>query len=231
MYRTKWFLSLALVVLLLPAAADAQRICFSFASETNFNGPNFWGIPGNFLLDGAPFNPDGTVDLRMLVQPFCDFGAVVAHPVIMRLKSEHWAYMQNPFVLGNTVHDWALRGQVVFIDAVTGGLFLQIDFHGALLTSWSPTAVNMGQTATLQDSEKSDPNILFTPGPELLNIMAAAGFPANLLNFGEDFAFTLTNIRDPGGPAPVLVPLDPATGDWLREWLADGSFSATAGRI
>lgn len=231
MSRTKWFLALALVALLLPATADAQRICFSFASETNPDGPIFYAPPPTMLFDGAPFNADGVVNLRMLVQPFCDVGPVNVRPVHMFVQSDQWAYMQAPFVFGNTVHNWALRGQVIFIDAITGALFLQIDFHGALLTSWSPSPTDMGQTATLQSSEKADPNILFTPGPELNNIMAAAGFPPNLLSVGEDFAFTLTNISLPGGPSPFLVPLDPFIGHWLTDWIADGSFSATAGQM
>lgn len=229
MHRSKWFLALVVVLLLIPTAADAQRICFSFASETNVDGPNFYGIPGITLLDGAPFNPDGLVNVRMLIQPFCDGGPLFVRPVNMFIDSIHWSYMQAPFV-GNIKHNWALRGSVVFIDGVTGALFLQIDFETALLTSWSPFVANMGQTATLQDSEGTDPNIRFTPGPELNNIMAMAGFPPNMLHRNEDFAFTLTNIREVGGSAPFFVPLDPATGEWLKEWLADGSFSATAGK-
>jgi hypothetical protein len=231
MSRSKWFHAfalLAILALLAPAAADAQRICFSFASENNVDGPNFHGQPLNFLFDGGPFNVDGRVNPRILVQPFCDVGGVFSRPVIMRINSQHWAYIQAPFVAGNWVHDWALKGQIVFIDAITGGLFLQIDFSSALLTPWSTGNTFMGTTATLQDSERTDPNIVFTPGPELLNIMAAAGFPAGNLNFCEDFAFTLTNIHKIGGTAPFFPPLD-AAGNWLADWLADGSFSATAG--
>lgn len=231
MSRSKWFHAfalLAVLALLAPAAADAQRICFSFASETNTDGPNFHGLPPNNLLDGAAFNPDGRVNLRMLIQPFCDGGPLFGRAVDLKMQSQHWAYLPVPFVAGNTAHEWALKGQIVFIDAATGGLFLQIDFSSALLTSWSPANGAMGATATLQDSERTDPNILFTPGPELINIMAIAGFPPGNLNFGEDFAFTLTNIHPIGGPGPFFPPLDPA-GNWLVDWLADGSFSATAG--
>ena len=184
-------------------------------------------MQANLLFDGGPFNVDGIVNPRMLVQPFCDVGPIFTRPVIMRLNSLHWAYVPTPF-LGNTIHNWALKGTVFFIHAPTNTLFLQIDFNQALLTSWSPAAGAVGATATLQDSERTDPNILFTPGPELLNIMAIAGFPAGNLNFGEDFAFTLTNIHPIGGPGPFFPPLDPA-GNWMIDWLADGSFSATAG--
>lgn len=228
----RWILKtlvvVAVIALLIPVAADAQRICFSFASEDNPDGPNFLGFPPNALMDGGPMNADGVVNVIMQVQPFCDFGPISARRVEMFISSKHWAYMQNPFTFGNTVHNWAFEGTIVFWDPAAGAVFLQIDFFNALLTGWSPSPTDLLSTATWQSSEPTDPNILFTPGPELQNIMAAAGFPPNLLSVGEDFAFTLTNIRDTGTNW-TPIPIDPATGDFLIDWMADGSFSATAG--
>lgn len=119
---------------------------------------------------------------------------------------------------------------MVFFD-LQGNLFLEIFFGNALLTSWSPLQFNMGPTATIQDSELVDEGIVFNPGEELIKILEESGFPVELLGVGEEFAFTLTNFRnqDQEPPAPFLPPLSDGGGQWLEEWMADGSFSATAG--
>jgi hypothetical protein len=227
---TKVCVVLALVALLVPATVDAQRICFSFASETNPIGPNFLGIAGGApsLMDAGPLNPTGVVSVTMLTQPFCDFGPVTATPVDVFIEAYHWAAVQNPFVAGNFVNNWAYKGRIVFWDTTINAPFLQISFETSLLTAWSPSPTDITSTATWQDSFWTDPGIQFVSGPGLDNIMISAGFPPNLINHQPDFAFTLTNIRDLGFNV-VPIPFDPGTGDYFLDWAADGSFSATAG--
>lgn len=212
----------------LPSTVQAQQICFSMAAETNEDGPQLYGIPNVFINEAAAFSADGEVDGVLLVQPFCDSGSVVQRKVEVFYGSEAWNYLQQPFSWGMRIHNWSNRGYLIFWDRATNDRLLTIEFNNALLTSWSPSAQNMGKTATWQVSERVDPNMTFTAGPALVNIMAAAGFPANQLHFNEQAALTLTNLRDAGGHS-FFAPLDPVTGEWLKEWLADSSFSAVAG--
>lgn len=222
-------LSALLLALLIPASADAQRVCFSFASEDNVDGPNFDGVPGNLLTDGAALNPDGRVQVRLLIQPFCDGGPVFVRNLYLTVQTHHTMYMVNAFG-PNWVHNWNREGSVIFTNPSTGAVFLQFDSWKLLMTSWSPFNGRMGQTATLQANDGADPMIMTTSSPELDNILLSAGFSPNLLHTGQQFAFTITNIRKVGaGGSPFNPALDPVTGDWFSQWEADGSFSAATG--
>lgn len=214
--------ALAAVALLVPAQAEAQRICFSFASDSNADGPTFLATPLNLLNDASAVDPSGAVVVNLLIQPFCNVGPLSVVPVEMLFVAELGPYGPLAF-LGNSSNNWGARGMVQFID-LAGTLVLEIHFDLALLTSWSVGPNILGPTAVLQDSEFLDPNIVFLPGPVLSNIMAAAGFPPGQLGIGENFAFTLTNIQPPVG-----VPLGPI-GEFNVPWVAEGSFSASAGQ-
>jgi hypothetical protein len=229
MPRIDWKPILVLLVLLLPTSAEAQRVCFSFASEGNVDGPNFFAVPPNLLQDGTPVNPDGRVQVRLLIQPFCDGGPVFSRNLYMLFEAKHYNYQQAPFT-GMWDHDWALEGRLVFVDPGTGAQFFAASFNRVLMTSWSPANAIMGKTATLQVSERTDPNMQFFSSPDLDAILVGAGYNPALLHVDEQFAFTITNIRRAGGGGPFFPPLNPANGDWLDKWEADGSFSAAAGQ-
>jgi hypothetical protein len=222
-------LVLLVVAVLAPVSAQAQRVCFSFASDDNSDGPTFFGVPPFSVFDGSLVDPSGSVDVRLLIQPFCNSGPLFSRKVQMLYRTEIGPYQAFPF-LGGFADTWNAGGLVRFIDGATGTVFLDIVFNRALMTSWSTAPNLLGPTATVQDSEDLDPNIRFIAGPELLAILGAAGYPAALLDFGEDFAFTMTNIREPGaGGGAAVVPVNPATGELLDKWVAEGSFSAAAG--
>ncbi|GAB4200172.1 MAG: hypothetical protein Tsb002_36190 [Wenzhouxiangellaceae bacterium] len=227
MKSTRLLAALFLLVLLLPAQAFAQRICFSAASENrNTDGPTFFAVPPSTLFDGGAVDASGRVELNLFIQPFCNSGGpLFVRRTYLVYESKAFAYTVTPFTA--TVLNWAHEGRFVFVDIATNTSVLEASFSNSLLTSWTDTASRLGSTLTLQDSERVDPNIFFNAGPELLNIMASAGFPPNLLHFGEDFAFTLTNIREPGG-APTGIAVSNA-GEYSDKWQAEGSFSATAG--
>lgn len=229
MILRKFLLVLLVVAVLAPATAEAQRVCFSFASDRNSDGPTFFGQPPVNVRDGSPVDPSGSVVVELWVQPFCNSGPLFSRKVQVLYRTEIGPYQPFPF-LGGFANTWNAEGLVRFIDLATSSVFLDIEFHRGLMTSWSTAPDLLGPTATVQDSEDLDPNIQFIAGPELLAILAAAGYPAGLLDVGEDFAFTMTNIREPGpGGAAAVVPIVVATGELLDRWVAEGSFSAAAG--
>lgn len=216
-----------LSLLLLPGTAEAQRVCFSFASETNDDGPNFYAQVPNLITDGSFWNGDGLVQAELLIQPFCDAGPVIGRKVYVKFFGRHYDFQQN-FFAGAFAQDWAMRGGIVFVDLDTGDALLEIYYEEALLTSWSPDNPVIGHTLTLQDSEAVDRHLKFVSSPDLDALLAAEGFPPALLDRGEQFTFTLSNVRRPGGVSPFFPNIN-AVGDWFDEWVADGSFSAAAG--
>ncbi|GAB4200175.1 MAG: hypothetical protein Tsb002_36200 [Wenzhouxiangellaceae bacterium] len=220
---------LTFIALLLPSLAQAQRVCFSTASE-NFNadGPTFFAFPAMGLMDGGPVDRNGVVEFNLYIQPYCNnAGPVIVRRTQFFYNSDGYNYIVTPFN-GNFVQNWAHKGGFAFIDTATGSPLLDVRFSNALLTSWTDRPFLLGSTLTLQDSERVDPNITFIAGEVLHEILQSADFPVELINYGEDFAFTLTNVREPGG-GPIIVDVSDA-GEYFTEWIAEGSFSATAGR-
>lgn len=213
---------LALVLAAVPAAA----VTFSFASDDNDDGPTFRGNSGGSmphdLNEASGLSLDGTVDVALKVDKNGD-----AAGGIVVLKSHFYFDGDiSGFTLtargSSWVIQWDVSGSFYFNDAASGGLLLTVSFDNALLTTYSPNLFTLGQTATLQSSDDVDASLDFT---STLLFRSLTGVTNLSLNGSEDFAFTFTNLRDidSGGGLPRID-----HGLFLRNWAAEGSFSAHA---
>jgi hypothetical protein len=208
-------LILCTVFLLLTGAVNlsAQEVTtFSFASDDHHAGSTFQ-MNGNFSFIG-----DGEVFL--LVDKNDDtYGGLVKYQCKFYyycVLSDYYQYNYN----GGYIHVWTARGIVRFhhIDSTTGyPPVLTIEFSKALVSSWSANSDSIGDTMTIQDGERIDPNITFQPYPMLIGI----GVDPSGLVERESFAFTLTDIKG-------NISINPDTGAFLGEWYSEGSFSASA---
>ena len=66
-----------------------------------------------------------------------------------------------------------------------------------------------------------DPNIIIFPA----TIMQGIGVQPFRTDDSEDLAYTFTDIRNSAGVSRVKI--DPATGEFLEDWISEGSFSAS----
>jgi len=219
----------AAALCLLVAAAPAAAVTFSFASDDNHDGPTLRGNSGGSMPDdlneAASFSLDSTVDVDLIVDLNDDAaGGLVTFQAELEVAAAIRSY--SVAARGaNYVQQWDLDGVIAFRHAGTGQLLLTITFDNALFTSLSPSIGSLGETASLQGSEGTDPVIRFRTFPLLQGI----GVNDGAVSASEDFAFTMTRIRrTPGGGLPYLD-----HGLFLSNWISEGSFSAhaTAGFI
>ena len=195
-------------------AKPIDPITFSFASDDFENGPTFTGLPGNAIV--------GKAKLKLYIDLNHDLlGGKVVLKSIFRFKGETYKYQVFPYG-GQWLHTWRVRGGYEFLQAGSGLPIMTSRFHQAVLTSVSPSKYHAGETLTLQDSERVDPNILMVPHKPLL----ALGVGPNDLNYSEDFAFTFTSTK----PVWSLIPLT-STGGFVDKWTSEGSYSAAAIRV
>ncbi|UCD74887.1 MAG: hypothetical protein JSV91_14005 [Phycisphaerales bacterium] len=200
------------VSLLVSTAPADPGISFSFASDTNPDEPTFMGQGFNifdagtvlvdFLVDDNLHEPGGVTEFAGSA---FDFSSTI------------WGF-ESVDVGGYWVHMWFISGEFSF----NGGDLLTTAFSATLVSSLSPDPNTIGPTLTLQGSEATDPYIEFLAGAELNDI----GIYNPDLVAEEAFAFTLTEIRNLDGTG--LPHIDPATGEFLEAWDAEGSYSAFA---
>lgn len=201
-------------------AGAAHADFFSFASDMNPNGPTFSGPPTlppgiGFFTDGQHMNIDHMVMVDLLWDADEDGpGGPVAIPAMFSFRANFNTYNMFP-VAGSFVHAYTANGFADFVDPQTFERILRINFNNALFTSWSNSPGLWGETATLQDHEGTDPNIVFLTGGPL------AGRD---LSMSEDFGFTLTAMETMDGGRVPIAP----DGSILDTWMSEGSFSAHA---
>jgi MYXO-CTERM domain-containing protein len=197
------------------AAADTT---FSFASDSNNDGPTFEGLAPSSIVDGEALDASGDVIVDLLFDANGDLpGGGSSFNSFFNFDADTTDYNVTAFG-GNFIHSWTMSGSFDFVETGTGLTVLTIAFENALLTSFSSSSTALGTTATLQSSEDVDPGLAFTPGNPLI------GLGITDLSANEGFAFTLTNIVSLAGGSVGLTQQGAFVGDWQSE----GSFSAVA---
>lgn len=196
-------------------------VSFSFASDTFHNGPTFKGVGGG----SSTFYSGAQVDL-MVDMNNDDYGGTVTFLSNLELKAE--AYDHQVFNFGNQfLHVWKVYSEMNFkhVNPALNSPILDIGFKEGVLTSWSPSECTLGETMTLQDSQSADLSIYMNANTLLRGI----GVPEVTLYDSKDLAFTFTNVRavDDNGNMEKLVNLD-EKGNFKDDWIAEGSFSASA---
>lgn len=219
-------LALATMLALALAPVPASAVTFSFASDDNDDGPTFVGNSGGSMPDdineASAFTLDGVVNVDLMVDVNEDAaGGVTVFNARLFFAGRISNYGLQARGAG-WVHSWDVDGELLFVDAVTGQPILAVVFDFGLLTTASSNIVALGDTATLQTSEGVDPGMFFTTFTPL----HAIGIKDFHVKTSEDFAFTFTNLRASpargGGPARI------DHGQFLGDWLSEGSFSAHA---
>lgn len=192
---------------------------FSFASDDEDSGPTFISKNADFVVNA----PGSVFDLMVDVNDD-NAGGLVTFQSVHNFQAQLYDY--NVIRCGASyLHIWKAKGVTTFshFDAITGfPMILTITFSEAVFISYSPGTSVLGETATLQSSLSVDPGVKFAAGTQLIGI----GVPQSDIADGQDFAYTLTNIRAQatGAPFPKLD----AKGEWAEEWQSEGSFSAAA---
>jgi hypothetical protein len=215
----------AAAALFLSSAAPADVI-FSFASDSNNDGPTFAGerhdMLGNELFDAAGHDAGGSVMVGLFVDANGDDpGGGSVFDAIFDFEAVTTGYSVSSFA-GGFVHQWSMEGFFSFTETGTGLEVLRISFANALFTSFSNDQFALGQTATIQTSISVDSSLSFDAGEPL----AGLGITDAALSERQGFAFTLTNLRSPEFPGQVLHLFE--NGDFTHHWVSEGSFSASA---
>lgn len=210
---------LALVIFFIAAVSlgAQQAVTFSFASDDNHAGKNFYcDILNPQTIKAMQVPVDLMVDRNDIA-----FGGIVTIQSFMELEARITAYNCVAFA-GQFLHMWSMEGFIRFrhIDGPPPMPILRIDFDNAVLTSFSPTATDAGETLTLQVSESVDNGMLMTP----MTLLPGIGVNAGDLIIYEDLGITFTNITT--GHGTLLIPLT-AAGDFNDDWKSEGSFSAS----
>ena len=212
----KYFLlSAVLGFTLLPAFGQREHT-FSFASDS---APSDWTFKG---FNGNQFSSDILVDFHVDLNEIGAGGKVT-------LQSRHYLeavtadYQQIPCG-NNYLHIWKVRGAIYVehYNAPGNPGIIQINFDEAVLTALSPTSSRIVDSMTLQVNAESDPTVQF----QALNVLLGLGIGPAGTDQGENLAYTITDIRNPGGGS--FVPIDPVSGKFLDSWYAEGSFSASS---
>lgn len=207
-------------------ATPAAAVTFSFASDDNDDGPTFVGNSGGSMPDdlneASAFSFDGAVNVDLMVDANED---AVGGVTVFKARLFFAGRTSNYGLQGRGagwVHSWDVDGEFLFVDAASGQPILAVTFDFGWLSTTSSNIVALGDTATLQTSEGVDPSITFTTFTPL----HAIGIKNVHVAASEDFAFTFTNLRASpargGGPARI------DHGEFLGDWLSEGSFSAHA---
>lgn len=218
--------SLVSILVLVLAAVPAAAVTFSFASDDNDDGPTFRGNSSgsmpNDMNEASGLSLDGNVDVDLMVDTNGDAaGGIVTIPSHFMFDGNISGYTLTARG-SNWVIQWDVSGSFYFLEASSGGLLLIVNFDNALLTTLTPNINTLGQTATLQSSDDVDASLDFT---STLLFQSLTGVNNLSLNNSEDFAFSLSNLRniDGGGGLPMID-----HGVFLRNWASEGSFSAHA---
>lgn len=202
-------------------------VTFSFASDSNNDGPTFFGhgtpgSPTNVLTDAAAFDNSGQVIVGLTVDTNGDApGGGTVFNTLFSFTGATTNYASMPFA-GGFLQSWSMSGTFNFTETGSGLQVLAISFTNAVFTSFSPSSTTLGTTATIQDSEALDAPLTFIPGAPLIGL----GVNAAALASNEGFSFALANIRSaPAAGAPLTIG---ANGSWLQQWVSEGSFAAAA---
>lgn len=213
-------MALALIVGL--GASVAHADFFSFASDLNPDGPTLSGPPGmppglGGVFDAAALNPDNAVTVNLLWDADEDGpGAATSISALFVMQMNFTSYTAFP-IGGNFLHSYTGGGFFDFVNPASGASILRVQFENALFSSWSPTPLAWGPTATIQTSYATDPTLTFIPGP-------TGPLAGRDLSTSEEFAFTLTALRALGGGA---VPVAQG-GMVMAPWASESSWSARA---
>lgn len=220
----------ALLVSAVVVSTANASVTFSFASDSNNDGPTFFGhgttgSPTNVLTDAAAFDNSGQVVVGLMVDTNGDApGGGTTFNSLFSFTGATTNYAATPFA-GGFLHSWSMSGTFSFTDTGSGLQVLAINFTNAVFTSFSASASTLGTTAALQDSEALDTPLTFVPGAPLIGL----GINAAALASNEGFSFALANIRSaPTAGAPLTIGTN---GAWLQQWVSEGSFAAAAQAI
>lgn len=211
---------------LISASTANAAITFSFASDTNPDGPTFNGFTpaggGNTLRDGAPFDSSGAVEVGLLVDANGDLpGGATTFTSRLLFNGSTTGYNVTGFG-GAFTHSWTMTGSIEFIETGSNLTVLTINFTNALFSSFSDSMANLGTSATIQGNRLTDPSLSFVAGQPLNGL----GITSASLSANQSFGFSLSDIRTAaGGASPVEVGLN---GSWPTAWISEGSFSAAA---
>jgi hypothetical protein len=209
------FIAAILFITIVSITWAQDAVTFSFASDDNHAGRNFYchmTDPHSIVASRVPVNL--ITDRNDTVN-----GGLVTIQSYMYFRGVIHNYQMVPHN-GNFLHIWSLEGYIYFYHVDTPLIpVLRITFNNAVLTSYSPVPNAAGETLTFEVSESVDPNIHMTP----MNLLPGIGVnPVNLSVF-EDFALTFTNVNTGGGT--ILIPL--AGGVFADDWQSEGSFSGS----
>jgi hypothetical protein len=219
----------------LVASAASAGVTFSFSSDSNNDGPTFFGEPtgapggSNLLMDGADHDASGSVIVGLMVDANGDEpGGGSTFNSIFDFEGVTISYDATDLGSGIWQHQYTMSGSFSFVESGTGAEVLQIDFTNAYFTSFSSgpdASFSLGNAAALQTNAAVDSGLLFTPGAPLV----ALGIDAADLAASENFAFSLTNMTAAEDPSlPLHLGAD---GSWQHHWMSEGSFSAAASAI
>lgn len=200
-------------------AGLASAGTFSFAADTNQDGPNLQGGPTtadtSLVRDGGTQNGDGIVQIDFRFDPDEDGPAApVVIPSRLVMLAESTSYSKSSFA-GMWIHSYTLGGSYEFRRLSDDAMVFSAKFAKALWTTVSSSEFSWGQTATIQSADSTDPAIQFLAGPVL---------PALDLSTSEDFAFTLTSLVSASGGDVGIN----ASGAPLSFWRSEASWSAQA---
>lgn len=186
----------------------AQAGFFSFASDTNPDGPTFAAMTMQ-IADGRAFDTSGAVTVNLMYDADDDgpTGPVVI-PAEFTFQASLTSHSVTPFG-GQFIHAWTLQG---FYRLRGADSILTADFRNAALVSWSDSASVMGASASIIGNFATDPSLRFDAAGSLGS--APVGDP--------NFAFTLTHIRNDAGGRVALG----AGGVFADTWRSEGSWSA-----
>lgn len=186
----------------------AQAGFFSFASDTNPDGPTFSALATQ-ISDGRSFDASGAISVNLMYDADDDgpTGPVVI-PSEFTFLATTTSYSVTPFA-GQFIHAWTVRGSYRL---TAPGSILTADFGNSVLVSWSDSASVMGTSASIIGNLATDPSLRFD----------AAGALGSAPTGDPNFAFTLTNLRNDLGGRVLLG----AGGVFADDWQSEGSWSA-----
>lgn len=209
-------LALCASTVLALAAGSAQAAFFSFASDTNQNGPTFrnTGANGSTLNDGGTLNTNGSVNGPLLAD--LDEDGPNA-PISINARFTFNGSLSNYQAISLSsgfLHTFRVNGTFSFLDAATSGNVMTATFANAVFASYSNTASTLGRTASIQANAGTDPTLAFSFGGAL----GTESLPED-----ENFVFTLTSLRNSSGGFVTVTP-----NGTLGDLRSEGSFSAAA---
>lgn len=203
-----------------------KSVTFSFASDDHHAGPTFNITGGNTITAKA------LVDLKVDLNNHLNGGQVTFQSVLIlegKLFKHQVCTVSLPFGLAY-VHTWIIIPTLLRFDHIAPGTLLtpdlleiKSDFLVFQAVSTSPSFIMDAANITIH--ERLSPNMVFIPGPRMVGI----GVNPGSIQYNEDVAFTLTNIKRAiaGGFFSAPISIDPM-GNFLSDFVAEGSFSASA---